>query len=123
MLITQLRAQPDLPAGLEEELTRQTTEMWKSLMPSYPEMLDFQAGVIAKHYTLEEQRQLLAFYRSPIGQKSIRIQPEILQDTMGWMQSILQQRMPAAMEQMQERMKAWMIEHQPAAAGHPAEDD
>jgi hypothetical protein len=123
MLVTQLRAQPDLPAGFEEELTRQTTEMWKTLMPSYQELVDFQAGLIAKHYTPDEQRQLLAFYRSPLGQKSIRLQPEIMQDAMGWMQTILQQRMRPAMEKMQERMKTWMDEHRPASDGSPAEDD
>jgi hypothetical protein len=97
----------------------QAQEMMKEMMPSYEEMLDVQAGLLVKHYTASELKQLLAFYRSPLGQKTIRITPEVMKDVMGWMQSILQQRMPPAMAKLQAAVKAHLEQQ---AKGQPEAD-
>jgi uncharacterized protein len=86
----------------------QARDMMNGMMPSYEEMLDVQAGLLAKHYSAAELKQLLAFYRSPLGQKTIRITPEVMKDVMGWMQSIMQQRMPPAMAKLQTTVKAYL---------------
>lgn len=44
--------------------------------------------------------ELLAFYKTPLGQKSIRIMPEVAQDVNGLMMAVMQQRMPAVMERL-----------------------
>ncbi len=97
----------------------QAQQMMAETMPSYEEMLDVQAGLLAKHYTASELKQLLAFYRSPLGQKTIRITPEVMKDVMGWIQSILQQRMPPAMAKLQAAVKAHFEQQ---AKGQPAAD-
>ncbi len=96
---------PGLPARVTEEYVR--------AMPTYQEMLDLQAGLLVKHYTEAELRQLLAFYRTPLGRKAIRIMPEVAADASGQLMAMMQQRMPAVLE----RLKA---EFEPAGAGKAA---
>jgi len=53
-----------------------------------PEYLDLAAGVYAKHFTRDELTQIVAFYKSPVGQKFSREQatllPEITDMTRSW---------------------------------------
>jgi hypothetical protein len=43
-------------------------------------MVELVVPLYAKHFTDEEIRQLVAFYRSPVGQKLVREQPALLQE-------------------------------------------
>ncbi len=62
-----------------------------------------------------------AFYQSPLGQKAIRIQPEVTRDVMGWSQARMLARLPAAMERMTAAFEAYAEEHAPPAkAAAPA---
>ena len=54
---------------------------------SYQEMLDLSAGLYRKYFTDEEIKQITIFYASPLGQKFIRNQPQIVADTQGFMQA------------------------------------
>jgi len=74
-------------------------KLMRTVMPSYDEMLAFQAQTLAKHYTAEELKKLREFYRSPLGQKTIRTMPEVTKDAMTWVQGMLVEKMPAAMEE------------------------
>jgi uncharacterized protein len=40
------------------------------------------AAVYATHFTADELRQVMAFYRGPVGQKFLQIMPKIMQDSM-----------------------------------------
>ena len=40
------------------------------------------AAIYANHFTVDELRQLAAFYRGPVGQKFLQIMPKIMQDSM-----------------------------------------
>jgi len=40
------------------------------------------AVIYASHFTVDELRQLTAFYRGPVGQKFLQIMPRIMQDSM-----------------------------------------
>ena len=55
-------------------------------MPAYQEMVDLTAGLYVKYYTADEIAELAKFYRSPIGQKSLKIAPQLMGDVMGWAQ-------------------------------------
>lgn len=76
-------------------------KMMRKVMPTYEEMVDVQAQLLAKHYTADELKKLRAFYQSPLGQKTIRIMPAVTKDTMTWMQSTLVEKMPPAMQEFQ----------------------
>jgi uncharacterized protein len=51
-----------------------------SLRESLPELLDECAVVYARHFTVEELNELAAFYATPLGQKLIKTQPQLLVD-------------------------------------------
>jgi len=57
-----------------------------------PEYLDLAAAVYAKHFTRDELTQIVAFYKSPVGQKFSREQanvvPDITEMTKGWINRI-----------------------------------
>ena len=71
---------------------------------SYQEVIDLQAGLLAKYYTDAEIKELLAFYKTPLGQKMIRAMPEVSQDVNGQMLAIVQRRLPGLIEKMQDEL-------------------
>lgn len=85
------RIAPEFGAALLRE--------YRQMMP-YADLVEIQTGLFVKHYDEKELRELLAFYRTPVGQKSIRIMPEMMRDVMAKMQGVMQQKMPAAMERL-----------------------
>jgi hypothetical protein len=88
---------PEFAAAFEAEFSK---------MVPYQEIVDLQAGLLAKHYTEAEIRQLLAFYKTPIGQKMIRVMPEVTADVTAWSMSIMQQRMAGVMERLAPLIRA-----------------
>jgi hypothetical protein len=103
-------------AAVPPEFTARFVEEFGKLY-TYQEIRDLQAGLLVKHYTEGELRELLAFYKSPVGQKTIRVMPELMQDVNGQAMAVLQQRVPQVMERLRplfENAKA------PAAAAAPA---
>lgn len=108
MVVAAAQENGQAPAdGLVEEVRAGAEEMTAEIMPPYQELVDLQAGLLVKHYTAAELKELLAFYRTPLGKKAIRIMPEVAADAMGWMQSVLKQRLPEAGERFMARLKAW----------------
>jgi hypothetical protein len=57
------------------------------------EMVAQVVPVYEKYLTVEEIQGLLAFYRSPLGQKIIAVQPKIMQDSMIVMRVYVEQRL------------------------------
>lgn len=70
-------------------------------MVDYQEMSDFLAGLFLKYYSVDEMHQLDAFYRSPVGKKALQIQPELMRDTMGFVQTRIATAMPAVIQRME----------------------
>jgi uncharacterized protein len=101
------KAPAELPARLAEETHKLLT---------YGELVDLQAGLLAKYYTEAEMKELLAFYRTPIGQKQIRVMPEMLQDVNNHMMQLLQQRLPPMMERLRPLLEQAGAPKAPAAA-------
>lgn len=71
----------ELRETLDEKLS------WERMKPEY-------VRLYASLYTEDELRQLAAFYESPIGQKSIRIQPEFTARLLGIAQRLMVQPAP-----------------------------
>ncbi len=100
-----------LPAGFGAKFSEEFGKLF-----TYQEMIDLNAGLLAKHYTEAELKELAAFYRTPLGQKAIRIMPEVSADVNGQMMVLMQQRMPGMME----RLKTALDGPQAAPAKAPA---
>ena len=45
-------------------------------------IMDMIVTIYAKHLTHQDIREILAFYETPVGQKTIRIMPQLMQETM-----------------------------------------
>ena len=46
------------------------------------DLIEMIIPIYAKHFTHEEIKQLIAFYESPIGKKMIKVQPQIMMESM-----------------------------------------
>jgi uncharacterized protein len=55
------------------------------------EMVDQMAAVYARNFTPDEMRQLVAFYRGPLGQKFLEKMPTVMQESMSVGQAFGQQ--------------------------------
>ena len=89
MLERGLRAkQPDISAAvladLRKEFERIQFEFISKVMEDAP-------SIYARHFTTAELRQLLAFYQSPLGEKSLRVLPQITTETMALIMPRMQQ--------------------------------
>lgn len=57
-------------------------------------------AIYARNYTVEEMRELLAFYRSPVGAKMLATMPKVMQESMMASQKIIMPRMGKVVEEM-----------------------
>jgi len=65
--------------GAEEKVDRAVADLVRpALARRMPEYLDLAAAIYAEHFTRAELDQLLAFYRSPVGQKLKREQDKLV---------------------------------------------
>ncbi|BAZ31439.1 hypothetical protein NIES4074_39120 [Cylindrospermum sp. NIES-4074] len=81
--------------NLSQQITTQLIAALKSEYPQVPqkfwdtfaaelkpdEMIDEFIPIYGKYYTNEEIKQLIAFYETPLGKKTIRILPEISRES------------------------------------------
>ena len=84
---------PMLMQQLKPAITQGRPEVERDYDAMVPQMLaaaDARMGeftgaiavIYASHFTVDELRQLTAFYRGPVGQKFLQIMPRIMQDSM-----------------------------------------
>ena len=77
-LVAQLRSlNPDLDAEAERKIRAAFADFFGGLEP---EMLDLLAELVTQHYTEEEQEELLAYYRSDVGRKSLGLLPQLINE-------------------------------------------
>ena len=98
--------------GLTDESRRQVRErLSKSFEPAtkeamtivqdpklIDEVMENSYPIYASHFTLDEIRQLTAFYKSPIGAKSIKVMPQVMNESMRSGMATIQPRISAIME-------------------------
>jgi hypothetical protein len=54
-------------------------------------VMDDAPSIYARHFTASELRELLAFYQTPLGEKSLRVLPQVTAETMASMMPRMQQ--------------------------------
>jgi hypothetical protein len=67
------------------------------------EMLDAMVPLYARHFTADEIKQLAAFYRTPVGQKTMTEMPSLMMEAMQVGQQIM---LPRAQKAMAQAMSA-----------------
>jgi hypothetical protein len=69
----------DANPGDEDKVDRAVADVIRpALKRRIPEYLDLAAGVYADHFTRAELEQLVLFYKSPLGQKLVREQGDVI---------------------------------------------
>lgn len=58
------------------------------------------AVLYARHYTVNEMRQIAVFYKSPVGAKMLALAPQMMGESMQMSQSIIAPRLDAMMKRM-----------------------
>lgn len=73
------KLRPDVPPEVPELIRTEVTAMVAESLPALVEQF---IEIYAKYFTDEELKQLLAFYETPLGQKAIKVMPQMLQEDM-----------------------------------------
>src|SRR6476660_9210842 len=72
--------------GLSKDLNEITTKMRADLAPRFTELTDEVAKLYAAHFSEAELKQVLAFYKSPVGMKLIAEQPKVGEESLKFAQ-------------------------------------
>ena len=93
---SQLQYPPDFTAKARQEL--------ESVLP-YGDLVGTHAQALSASYTEPELKDLLTFYRSPVGQKWLRVSPGLSEKVAGETQQRIEKQMPAVMERLDKLTK------------------
>jgi hypothetical protein len=100
-----------------KEVFLQTNFMWskdlnevafmveKQMQPRSAELVDATARYYASHFTEQELRDLLTFYQSPLGRKTLAEEPKALDDSMAYAGNWANSLVPEVMTAMRVEMK------------------
>jgi hypothetical protein len=84
---------PDAPKDFGERIKAAITDV----LP-YEQEIQVTSEILVKYYTDEEIGELRKFYESPVGKKALTIMPQVMGDVTKRVMTLMQQKMPAALE-------------------------
>jgi hypothetical protein len=99
------KANPQFPDRAAEVITAELTGFMREKMEGPDGLIAQIIPIYAQTYTQDEIRQLLAFYRTPLGIKMIQTAPQLAQESMKVGQAWGQAQLP----QMQARIQAALV--------------
>ncbi len=113
--------------ALQEQVAALSTRMVKRYRELLPQRIDIgkittqiSASLYAKYYTTEELQGLIDFYRTPLGQKTIDITPQLSQEALEQSNQLV---LPQVMEVVQEIIKEEFGQFQaPAEDASPSDN-
>lgn len=73
--------------ALSKDLNEIAAKMRTDLAPRFSELTDEVAGFYAKQFSEQELKEILAFYRSPVGKKMLAQQPKVVDSSMKFAQN------------------------------------
>ncbi len=73
--------------GLSKDLNEITAKMRKDLAPRFDELVNEVTRIYAIHFTEQELKDVLAFYKSPAGKKLVVEQPKIVDASLKFAQN------------------------------------
>lgn len=103
-MLSQQMGTVEVPPEGKAELEAMQAEM-SSLMSdllTWEELSEFTVTTYVEFFSEEELNELTDFYKSELGQKLIERQPEIMQKSMQWAQTKVQERMPEFLKRLEE---------------------
>ena len=91
--------------GLSKDLNEITTKMRADLAPRFDELTAEVARLYASHFTEAELKELLAFYKSPLGTKLINEQPKVGEEGLKFAQDWANQLSDKVIANMRDELK------------------
>ena len=91
--------------GLAKDLNEIAAKMRKNLQPRFAEVTNEIARLYATHFTEQELKDILAFYRSPSGKKMLAQQPNVVDASMKFAQNWANKLSEQVTAQMREELK------------------
>jgi uncharacterized protein len=91
--------------GLARDLNEITAKMRADLAPRFSELTDEVARIYATHFTEAELKQVLAFYKSPVGMKLIVEQPKVGEEGLKFAQDWANKLSDQVMANMRDELK------------------
>lgn len=98
-----------LASGLGEEMPPGFADAMRAFFEEHFQYEDLEPGFIRMYtdlFTEEELRAMIAFYRTPAGQRMVELTPEIARRTQDVTAEIMDDAMPELMDLMMEAMEA-----------------
>jgi hypothetical protein len=96
---------PNLPATLLTILEGEMQRMMEEELEGPDGLLEEFVPIYHRHYTHAEVKELLAFYRTPLGRKSARVTPLILRDGVTQSKAWLEEAGPRLRTKLQRRFE------------------
>lgn len=94
------KANPGLSDSEFETVQAVMNEVYAEEMPA---MLLAFVPVYTNHFTVAELKEITRFYKTPVGQKSVRLMPQLIQQGMVVGQKWAQDNIPLFLQKMKER--------------------
>jgi hypothetical protein len=91
--------------ALAGDLNEIATKIRADLAPRFSELTDEVARLYATHFTEQELKDILTFYKSPVGQKLLAQQPQIIDSSMKFAQSWANKLSEEVVAKMREELK------------------
>ncbi len=91
--------------GLAKDLNEVAAKLRKDLQPRFHEVTDEVALLYARNFTEKELKEILAFYKSPAGQKLLEKQPQVVDNSMSFAQNWANKLSEEVVSKMREEMK------------------
>jgi len=91
--------------SLAKDLNEIANKMRKDLQPRFSELTNEVARLYATHFTEQELKDMLAFYKSPTGKKMLVQQPDVINASMKFAQDWANKLSEQVTAQMREELK------------------
>ena len=73
---------PDIPDRVQEEMNRELIQLFTEKMQAPGGLAEKLIPIYARTFTHVEIKELIAFYATPIGKKSITLMPKVINESM-----------------------------------------
>jgi hypothetical protein len=81
-------ARPGIPERFYAVLDRELLALFEERMETPGGLVERLTSVYAAHFTHPEVKQLLAFYQTPVGRKSMEVLPLLVNESSAWGQAL-----------------------------------
>jgi hypothetical protein len=100
------QSNPDLPPRVAEIAQEVASETFGSLFADEKRLLDLYVPIYQRHFSQQELDEIIRFYRTPVGQKAIRVMPAVFQESAGASQQWVREATPRFEQELQRRLEA-----------------